>query len=410
MRIAWRNLLRNRWRSGLTAAGVAVAVAVIIWMAHMMDAFLAEMVYGATRAELGDFQIHSEAYVEERNLFNTFPSQHIDLEALRAKPEIASVTSRVHAWGLLGHEKTSQTARLFGVDPVHEPTVTTTANALISGTWFASLRPPGLTEVILGKMLAEQLGVSVGDELVVMLQAADGSLGNDSLLVRGIVETKNSTLDRHTAFLRIDDLQWLTALEGRIHEVAGISATRQGLENTVVDLAASLDASESRLAVRSWGKLVPDLKNMSELSKRSMWIFYAIIYLVAGLGLFNTQRMTAYERRREFGVLLAIGTLPSLLFRHVLAESAALTAFGGLIGGLLGLAASWWHSLYGLPLGDGGFEYMGVAFSERLYFELDWTQFFVPVVLIVIVGFFCSLWPALSAIRLDIPSAVSGRQ
>ena len=123
MRIAWRNLLRNRWRSGLTAAGVAVAVAVIIWMAHMMDAFLAEMVYGATRAELGDFQIHSEAYVEERNLFNTFPSQHIDLEALRAKPEIASVTSRVHAWGLLGHEKTSQTARLFGVDPVHEPTV-----------------------------------------------------------------------------------------------------------------------------------------------------------------------------------------------------------------------------------------------------------------------------------------------
>ena len=205
-------------------------------------------------------------------------------------------------------------------------------------------------------------------------------------------------------------MQWLTALEGRIHEIAGISATRQGLEKTVTDLAASLDTSERRLAVRSWGKLVPDLKNMSELSKRSMWIFYGIIYLVAGLGLFNTQRMTAYERRREFGVLLAIGTLPSRLFWQVLAESAALTAFGALIGGILGLAASGWHSLHGLPLGDGGFEYMGVAFSERLYFELDWTQLVVPLVLITVVGFFCSLWPALSAVRLDIPSAVSGRQ
>ena len=409
MRIPWRNLRRNRWRSGLTAGGVAIAVASIIWMAHMMDAFMAEMIHGATRAELGDFQIHSAQYVDEKNLFHTFSDSTIDLELLRRREDLAAVTPRVHAWGLLGHEVTSQSARLMGVDPQHEALVTTTSQSLVDGDWFSSERPRGTTQVVLGRILAERLRVGVGDTLVVMLQAADGSLGNDSLEVIGLVETKNAAIDRYTAFIRIGDLQWMAALDGRIHEIAGVVKGRSALPTTMSALRDRYGTDADELVFRSWKELVPELANMSELSRRSMWIFYGIIYFVAGLGLFNTQRMTAFERRREFGVLLAIGTLPGRLMRQVLVEAGLLTILGGLLGVCLGLSAAFWHSKYGMPLGDGGFSYMGVAFSDRLFFELDWKRALVPFSCIVIVGWLCALWPAVAATRLNIPSAISGR-
>jgi ABC-type lipoprotein release transport system permease subunit len=410
MRIAWRNLLRNRWRSGLTAGGVAVAVAVIIWMSHMMSAFMSEMIQGATRAELGDFQIHSADYVEEQNLFNAFSADAVSLEELRAQEGIRALAPRVHAWGLIGYEKTSQSARLLGIDPKHESQVTATSDAVIAGQWLSEERPEGPTEVVLGKTLAELLEVQIGDELVVMLQAADGSLGNDSLRVVGLVETRNSAIDRHTAFLRIGDLQWITALDGRFHEIAGAVKARRSLDELVSSLQAKFDSEEPRLVARTWGQIVPDLKSMSELSERSMWVFYGIIYLVAGLGLFNTQRMTAYERRREFGVLLAIGTRPLRLLGQVLLESALLTAIGGVLGAGLGLLVSWWHSVAGFSLGDEGFDYMGVAFSELLFFEFDFALAALPLVLIVVIGALCSCWPAAKAARINIPSAISGRQ
>ena len=178
--------------------------------------------------------------------------------------------------------------------------------------------------------------------------------------------------------------------------------------------AALEDEGASELRARSWRELMPQVAQMVESTSGTIWIFYLVIYLLAALGILNTQRMSALERRREFGVLLAIGVSPGRLGATICFEAALLTVFGGLLGLLLGLAFVGYHATAGLNMGyfssDGeGFSYMGVAFDERLYFVVDAWSLLEPVIAVAIVGVLCGLWPAISAARLHPVRAISGR-
>ena len=420
IRVAIRNLARNRWRSALTAGGIAIAVGAIVWTAHMFDSMMDEMVHSATSAELGDAQIHSAAYLDERNLYNTFDVERAKLDVIRALDGVTGAAGRVLAFGLVGHEEHSQVAKLIGVEAVAERRVTETDARVLEGAWLSDspAPPPSAREVVLGKVFAKELNVAVGDELVVILQAADGGLGNDKLQVVGIVGTGNSNLDRMGVYMHLADLQWLTALEGRLHEVA-IRVQKQDEVAAVVATVRDVLGTQSHvedgraLVVRSWTEIVPELHQMIEMSRSSSWIMYFIIYFIAAFGIFNTQRMTALERRREFGILLAIGTLPGRLARTIIAESTLLTLFGGLAGISWSVGLVLYHQANGFVMATDsgeGLQYMGVSFGDRLYFSLDLQHVIVPMVTIAIVGVLCGLWPAYTSGRLNITQAISGRQ
>jgi ABC-type lipoprotein release transport system permease subunit len=141
--------------------------------------------------------------------------------------------------------------------------------------------------------------------------------------------------------------------------------------------------AEAELAVLSWQEMTPTLDQMIQLVRNSYWFMYLLIYLVAAVGILNTQRMSAMERRREFGVMMAIGMRPRRLFRTLLVETAVLGLAGAAIGALLGGALTWYHATAGFNLGmfSNGetFTYMGVTMSERLRFVLTPRTILEPV-------------------------------
>ena len=320
--LATRNIMRNRWRSGLTALGIAVSVAICIWFAHMMNAMLDEMVDSMTGSEIGDVQMTSEAYVEESNLFNAMTLSSAKLDKVRALPEVDALSARLQAFGLIGDEKNSQVARILGVFPADELGVSKLDASLQEGSWLSDAPQvwPEPAEVVLGKLLAKQLQVKAGDTLAIFTNGADGSLGNDKLVVKGIVSTGTSALDRMGVWMHIARSQELAALEGRVHTVVVKGA--RGTELEALARAVRGVAGEG-VATRTWREVMPALDATIEVSKGSMGIIYFIIFLIAALGILNTQRMSALERRREFGVLIALGTTPMRLARQVMTETVA---------------------------------------------------------------------------------------
>ncbi len=407
---AVRNLTRNRWRSLLSIGGIAVATALIIWTQCMTDAWMGLMVDGAIGVELGHLQVHSEAYVDEQVLYNTMDDDPAITDAIRAVAGVEAATTRVYSYGLVGQESRSNIARIIGVDPVQEAAVSGVDRKVKQGRWLAAepAPTPGPREAVIGKGLAEQLEVDIGGELVVFLSAADGSLGNDVLEVVGILATGNSSLDRMGVYAHRDDVQYLTALDGRIHEIA--VRLRDGVQPE--DVKAAI-AAVTPHRVRTWKEIVPELDQMVDLADGQMAIMYVIIFLIAGLGILNSMRMAVLERRREFGVLMAIGMTPGRLARLVVAETVALVSVGGLVGGLLGAAASGYHAVVGLDMASLGsgeeMSYMGITFSDRLYFVVTPEAVLTPMVSVVLVGLVCGLWPALKAARLDMITAIAGR-
>ena len=419
--------------------GIALSVAFMVWILGFMEGWMGAMVQGATAVETGQVQVHTRAFAENPRVYRSFSIGRETLEDLSEIPEVVAYSPRVKLTGLIGHEEKSQVGRILGVDPALEAETTPVAGAVQDGRWLQQTPPvyPSPREVVLGVGMANQLRVGPGDELVVFLESADGSMGNDLLQVVGVVRTANTAVDRMTAYMHMEDAQYLAALGGEIHELAiktdnlleaqataGLIAQVLGAETseapTVSDEVGEEVGSEGRtpnedaLLVQPWQEILPSIYQMLTISRSSNWITYLLIYLVAAIGLLNTQRMSALERRREFGVLMAIGMRPRRMFRMILTESFVLGTLGGLMGTALGLAVVWYHATAGLDLAmftdKGEFTVMGVAFTGKIYAILTPLAALQPILVMMFVAFLAGLWPALQSSKLDPAPTIAGRQ
>lgn len=442
LKLAVRNLARNRWRSGLTLGGVAVAVALLVWLLSFYEGWIAEMVRGATSVRTGQLQIQTAAYADQERIYRSFEVDPGMLEAVEAVEGVVAASPRIAAAGIVGNERRSRVAQIMGVDPEREARVSPLTSGVEEGRWLSSEAAPegSPREVVLGADLAGQLRVEVGAELVVFLEAADGSLGNDLLRVVGTVRTGNSGLDRMAAWLHLDDARRVTALEGEANTVVVRSddpASARALASSVAAALsresawpiraatgnpaasdegsgeAAVDAGEI-LLVRPWQHIIPEMDQMILLTRRSYWIVYLVVYLVAALGILNTQRMSALERRREFGVMLAVGVRPRRMFRILEVETAILGLAGAVLGAVLGGGLAWYHSTVGLDMSaltsEASFTYMGVSFDERIHAMLSARRLAEPLLVMLGVSLVSGLWPAVTAARIEPAPTIAGRR
>jgi ABC-type antimicrobial peptide transport system permease subunit len=201
---------------------------------------------------------------------------------------------------------------------------------------------------------------------------------------------------------------------------ADLDAARVTAESLAVALGARVGApvgggtvDPGSLVVQPWQEIVPWLNQMIVLFRRSYAFMYLLIYLVAAVGILNTARMSALERRREFGVMLAIGMRPLRLFRTIIVETVTLGAAGALAGGTLGFLLSWYYATVGFDMSvftdQATFSYMGVAFSERIYFVVTPITVLQPIVVMLAVAALSGLWPAFRAARIVPAPTIAGR-
>lgn len=414
IRLVLRSLARNRWRSALTLGGVALGVGLIVWMSAFLDAYLVALARGATAGQLGLIQVHDADYADKPALWETLPLDGGLLEATGAAPGVAAVAPRLHGMGLVGNERRSRVAMVVGVDAEREPRVTVVRDGIRAGRWLSATPPEGADarEIVLGSGLAKQLAVAVGDELVIDLVTADGARGDDNVRVVGLLTTGNADVDRASAYMHLADAGFLMALEGRAHELA--FALNQGADLDLTRDALRAVIPEGAVA-RTWRELVPDLVQMLDISGASMFVMYAIIFALIALGILNTQRMSALERRRELGVLTAIGTTPGRLTGQLVLEGVFLSTLGAIVGVALGGALVAYHAAAGFDMaafggsGTEGLSTLGISFDERLFFELDWAALAPPIIATAAVSLLCALWPALKAARANPVTAINGR-
>ncbi|WP_249755794.1 ABC transporter permease [Microvenator marinus] len=400
---------RNKWRSGLSIAGVSVAVALLVWTLAYMEGFVAELIRGATNTELGQVQVHLPEYVERPQIFHAWALDDEKRAQVEELEGVVAIAPRVRAFGIIGHEKRSLVAQVTGVVPEEEKKVSLVADALVQGEWFTK-RVEGRTDAVIGVGLAKQLGIKAGDELVLLLEAADGSMGNELLHVLGVVETRNQKVDRSAVYMRLEDVQFVAAIDGEIHELAVRVADVLEADLVAQEIQSTLG---EELKVRSWRQILPEISQMLDMTEKSDLVMYFMVYLIVAFGLFNSQRMSALERVREFGVMRALGVTPSQLGGVVFLETVWMTAIGAGIGVLVGGAVSYYHMVQGLDLsmfGDNvSFDMMGVSFSNTLKFQVTPRVLLRPVLFLMPVVFICGLYPAWLVSRLDITRSISGR-
>lgn len=400
--LALRNIWRNKRRSLLTISAMVISSSLLILALGVFSGMLRDMLASATEQYHGHIVVAKQGYVDDREMFASFVPDPELLERLGRQPEVAGLSPRLRGFGLLSHGKSTQPAEILGIRPQAEREVTTLAGHLVAGSFLAAEGGDG---AVLGRGLAKKLGVAVGDELVFVTQAADGSIGNDLLTVTGIFATGDSARDNALALVGLPWLQRVMVLDGRVHELALAVADPMRAAAVAEKLRRELPPGMEAL---DWGDLLPEMREAIASFDVSRMIMVVILYFAAGLGILNTFFMSVLERTREFGILMAMGMRPWRIRLLVLLETLAMGAVSLVLGLALGLGMSLYMARVGIDLSGtiSPVTYAGGTILPRLRAVIEPSNFAIPALLLLAVCLLAGFLPANRAAKLRPAEAI----
>ena len=412
LRIGWRNLGRHPKRTVITALGLAVGYFAVVFIVGWAEGITAEMVENATGLVSGQIEIHASEYRPERSLYATIGGRAGTdvgqlLQAVSADPSVVAVAPRVYAGGLISSGDATSAGMLMGIDPELEPALSRFLDELTDGR----LPIPGRNDLLIGEEMARQLAVAVGDEVVVVAPGADGSMGNDLFQIAGTFRTGLAEIDSSFGVLPFADLQALIVLDpGRIHEVAVSTADPWIAEATAERLAGRLNPMGLDIEVASWTDLRPEMVEYVSLVDSFYFIIIGVVFVIAMFGVANTMLMATFERRREFAVMLALGTTPLKIVLAVLLEAGAMGLLSLAIGaGVTIPIMVWWHNappdmswLY------GELTAFGTLMRPTLRVEYNVSVWVQAGLALLVTSLLAAIYPAAQAARVPPADTLSG--
>lgn len=238
--------------------------------------------------------------------------------------------------------------------------------------------------MVIGRTLARMLGLGVGSEVVVVAQAADGSMANELFRVRGILQSVSQGVDRAGFFMTAAAFRSLMIVP---HGVQEIVVKRQRASEDLNSATARLAQLLPGYEVRNWRQLQPVLARLFEMSNISLVIMLLITYAAVGILTLNALLMSVFERIPEFGVMKALGFSPWGLFAMIVVESMLQVTVAVLLALGAGLPLSFYFS--GHPIDFSRFvqsssTIAGIAFDAKWYCVVTPSSVVLPV--------FFSIW------------------
>ena len=399
VKMSWRNLWRNSTRTNVTITAVALCIAILIIFQSLIIGLIGKAVYNTTNLVVGEVQIHAAGYLDDRSIYKSLKN----VEEIRAVAEENNIgmVERSYGFGLISSGTKSAGTQFWGIDPESELKYFDFANHIDEGNF---LTKTSLKKVVLGNKLARSLAAELGTELVIFVQGADGSLGNELFYVTGILGNVADNIDRGAAIILRDDFDILFSTNNHIHEIALNSKGKLEAE----EIQKLMSAKAAGVAVETWKELMPTIAIMTEKMSVFMLTMFSLIFTIAAsLGVMNTLVMSTYDRMKEFGIIRAIGATPWLIIRQVSLEAILLTFLASIIGTVIGLSIAMYLQVYGIDIsGKGNLAIGGIVFDPIWRASVSLKSVFLPVVLMMLTSIVASIYPASIAARIKPVEAI----
>ncbi|MCM2323386.1 MAG: ABC transporter permease [Oligoflexia bacterium] len=405
LRIAFRNILRQKRRSLFTGLALLVCFVLFSFIESITEGTYGHMIDLFTRDHTGHVQVHRRGYLDRPSISKAIdPASGIEAK-LKEMREVVAFAPRVKGGGLAYAKTKTTPVQIIGIDPVREEKTSTLRQRLKRGQYLGAGAPgEGIRGAMIGQGVAENLKIDLGDELVLISQGADGSVANDRYRVEGVIGTMESS-DQMNVYLTLPAAQEFFSLDGRVHELAVLLKHHSESVRFAAKLQGSLGAAEGgqALSIDPWQVVEEDFYRAMQTDRKGNQISKVILLVIVCIGVLNAVLMTILERTREYGVLKAVGTRPGRLFRLIVLEMGFLSLLSVSTGLVLAVPINYWFATRGIsvpPVEVGGIPY------DKMLGEFSVRAFFWPAVTIVVASVVVSLFPALKAVRSRVVDAL----
>lgn len=402
LKLAYRNILRQRRRSLLTALSMAGGYILFVFSMSLLEGSWSNVVDIFTLDHTGHIQVHKDDYAKRPKIHKTIENPTVVEKTLKNHEDVTGWAPRVYSSALAyGGNKTS-IAQIFGIDPELEPTVTRILQKVSAGKYFsAQPNADGYFPAMIGRGLANSLKLDVGGEIVLISSGADGSIANDIFIITAIIGNTTS-FDRLGVFLPLTVAQEFLSIGGEVHEFALLARDKHDNEQ----LAAELQSLMPSLKVSPWQQIEATFYRTMQSDKQGNYFTMALIVFIVFIGVLNTVLMSVLERTKEFGVLKSIGCRPSELVKLIFIETVMLASISITVGLALILPVIAWFTEVGIKL-DISVDMGGVVF-DTMKGDLSAYVVFMPMGFMLLTAALISLPPGLRAARIQPRVALGG--
>lgn len=407
IRLAWRNLLRNRARTALTVGGIGFSVLLVSFAMSLQSGSYEIMIDSATGYFTGHGQISHRDFVDQPRLEHTVTNAS-NLQARLAQIDGLRVFPRAQAFAVVSlaggvSEDSSavdpQSNAPHSYDSQSESSSEKSLGGMVIGVDFSAERnyldvyenvvagkvPTEPGQALIGSAMARNLGAQIGDELIVLGSGKQGALAAAIFVIAGIVETGQVELDRSLVLAPFAELADALYLEDEAHMLVLMVDDLSELTATASSVA---DLLPEALTVQTWQQLMPMIEQSIELDRAGAVLFYSLLLILVAFAVVNTFVMVLFERTREFGLFMALGMRPGQVIAQVQFEALLLSLLGVALGLLFAYPLITYLTGVGIPLdqmgGEEAIRQMQMGSMERIFPKISWSSVTTaPLVMIV---------------------------
>jgi putative ABC transport system permease protein len=329
IKLARRNIWRNKRRTLITAMAIFFAVFFSVVMQSVQKGMFDNMEFGMVKSFVGFGQIHSKGFFEDQTLDNAFLYDEKIDELANKHKDVKAFVPRIESFALASNGQATKGAMLIGIDTEKENTLTELSQKITKGEYFV----PNDSSVLVAEGLAKYLKVDVGDTLVLISSGYHGASAAGAYLVKGLIEFPSPELNNRMIYMPLATSQEFFDLDGLVTTLVIDTDKPNRIEKITSQLQADLG---EEYEVMPFLELIPNIVQVRQFKEGSSLFMLFILYAIITFGIFGTILMMIKERQYEFGVLTAIGLRRSRLSMIVWLE----TIFIGMIGVMGGVAAS----------------------------------------------------------------------
>ena len=402
VKLAWRNIWRNKRRTLITTASIFFGVVLSAFMSSMQEGTYGQYIKTIVNFYTGYIQIHKIGFWDDKVINNTLEYNAAFEAKIKQASDITLTTTRLETFALGSSEEITKVVMVMGIDPLKENIITRLSAKISSGSYLDE-HDKG---VVIGSALAKYMKLNANDTLVLLGQGYHGVSAAGKYVVRGIIKQPSPELDRTVVYMDIAQCQELFSAQDRLTSVVIMVSDNEYVASCKKKLISTLGPDYE---VMDWKEMNKVLLSQIDGDRAAGVIIKGVLYMIIAFGILGTIMMMIAERRKEFGVIMAIGMQKYKLSAILVLE----TIFVGLVGVIAGIVASipltYYFMLYPIPITGRAAETLSqMGFDPVMNFSMTPPVYYNQAITIFIFTLIIGLYPIWNIIHLKIIKALHG--
>lgn len=397
IKLAWRNIWRNKRRTIITTLSIVVAVFLSAVTRSTQEGQYDNMLENTVGTFTGYIQIHHKGYQDNPTLDISLAATDSLYDIIKSESGISAIIPRIESYALAASSEQSRPALVMGIDVQAEKKLSAPQDKITSGRYFESNTEQA---AIVGKELMQRLNAQIGDSLVLIGQGYHGMNATGLFPIKGTVSFPNPEMNNNLVYLPLETAQYYFSAQNRLTSIALNLDDPRELNQTVNALKENLTSDQYE--VLGWQKMMPELEQAIQVDRGSGIIILLVLYMVVGFGILGTVLMMIAERSYEFGVMLSVGTPRKTIAKILSLEVVMMGLMGALFGILISIPVAWYFNVNPIDLSGA----MASAVEQynmtpELRFSVAPFIFTNQALVVLVITLLFSIVPILKAAKLN---------